>query len=125
MTVRATPYATAYSPPAPVLAVRVGRPAEEPQLAVRALVDTRADITVVPEPTAVALGLPRVGSIEVASYGGDVASVPTYAARLEVAGTVATVEVLADGDELLLGRDVLNRHRITLDGPVEELRVDD
>jgi len=39
---------------------------------------------------------------------------------------VVTIEVLANRDEpyVLLGRDVLNRHRIVLDGPQLLLDID-
>ncbi len=116
------PYDTRRSPPAPVLPLRVGRPRGEPVVAVAAVVDSGADITVVPEGLAGVLGLPPVGEVTVRGVAGAV-RVPVYAAEVEAVGTRRIVEAVALGADMLLGRDVLNRWRVTLDGPARVLRV--
>ncbi|MDQ7830016.1 MAG: hypothetical protein QN122_06030 [Armatimonadota bacterium] len=112
----AFPYDARRSPPAPVLPVRLGPPRTEPATAVAALVDSGADITVFPEGLPQALGLPRVSEVTVRGVAGT-ARVPVYAAEVEAAGRRQIVEVVGLGGEALLGRDLLNRWVVTLDGP--------
>jgi hypothetical protein len=53
--------------------------------------------------------------------------VPTYRVELALRGMQPmTLEVLAHVEEtfILLGRDVLNRHHIVLDGPKPTLTID-
>ncbi|MDQ7821141.1 MAG: retroviral-like aspartic protease family protein [Armatimonadota bacterium] len=119
---RTFPYDTRRTPPAPVLPVRLGRPQGEPAAAVAALVDSGADITVLPEGLARVLGLPQVSEVTVRGVAGT-ARVPVYAAELEAAGTRRIVEVVEVGAEALLGRDVLNGWVVTLDGPARVLRL--
>jgi predicted aspartyl protease len=89
---------------------------------VPALVDSGADITVVPEGVPEALGLPQIGELTVRGIGGT-RRVPVYAAEVEVAGWRRVVEVVAVGGVALLGRDVLNAWVVTLDGPRRALCV--
>ena len=89
---------------------------------VAALVDSGADITVLPEGLPQVLGLPQVSEVAVRGVAGT-ARVPVYAAELEAAGTRRIVEVVAVGVEALLGRDVLNGWVVTLDGPARVLRL--
>ncbi len=91
-------------------------------VAVATLVDSEADITVLPEGLVQVLGLPPVGEVMVRGVAGAV-RVPVYAAELEAVGTRRIVEVVAVGVDTLLGRDVLNRWMVTLDGPAKVLRV--
>ncbi|MDR7463212.1 MAG: hypothetical protein QN209_00750 [Armatimonadota bacterium] len=118
----AFPYDPRRSPPAPVLPVRLGPPRTEPATAVAALVDSGADVTVLPEGLPQALGLPQVNEVTVRGVAGT-ARVPVYAAELEAAGTRRIVEAVAVGAEALLGRDLLNGWVVTLDGPARVLRL--
>ncbi len=116
------PYDRRRSPPAPVLPVRVGVPGAEPAAALLALVDSGADLTVLPQGVPAALGLPAVGQLTVRGVAGS-AQATVYAAALEVAGRQRVAEVVALGGEALLGRNVLNAWALTLDGPAETLRL--
>jgi hypothetical protein len=65
--------------------------------------------------------------LPVAGFGGQVLLVPTYLVELTIRGLPAQpAEGLAHAGEpfVLLGRDVLNHHRLTLDGPGLALEVD-
>jgi hypothetical protein len=119
---REFPYDVRRTPPAPVLPIRFGPPRTEPTTAVAALVDSGADITVLPEGVPDALGLPQIGELTVRGVGGT-RRVAVYAAEVEAAGWRRIVEVVAVGSEALLGRDVLNAWVVTLDGPRQALRV--
>lgn len=117
------PYDSRRSPPAPVLPVRVGAPGKETATALLALVDSGADLTVLPYGVPAALGLPAVARLTVRGVVGS-AQATVYAAAVEVAGRQRIVEVVALGAEALLGRNVLNVLVLTLDGPRQSLGVE-
>jgi hypothetical protein len=92
-----------------------------------AQIDTAADRTVIPGSVVDRLGLVRLDEFVVAGLGGQVFVVPSY--RLELALRASShhlLEVISHAEEpfVLLGRDVLNRHRILLDGPNLALEID-
>lgn len=118
------PYDRQYDPPAPVLPLRVGPPRAEPVVAAPALMDSGADLTVLPEELVRTLRLPQIGEVTVRGVEGVARRVPVYAAEVEVAGIRRIVEVVGIRTNALLGRDVLNRMVITLNGPQQILRVE-
>lgn len=118
------PYDSRRTPPAPVLPLRVGTPGVEPSVAVPALIDSGADITVLPHTLVASLNLPQVGYLTVQGVGGMTQRALVYAAEIEVRGLRRIVEVVGMGGETLLGRDVLNLWVVTLDGPRRVLRVE-
>jgi predicted aspartyl protease len=88
--------------------------------------DTAADRTVIPGHLVEALGLLRLDELPVSGFGGQVFLIPTYRVELALHDLEAVmVEVLAHPEEpfILLGRDVLNRYRIVLDGPRLALEI--
>jgi len=117
------PYSSAFRPPAPVLSVRVGAPGREPLLGVVALVDSGADLSVIPLAAIQALELPQVGKTRIRGVTGVEESTPVHAAVLEVGGTSVLAEVVAWGDEAIVGRDVLSRFVLELNGPRETLTL--
>jgi predicted aspartyl protease len=110
-------YDAARHPPAPVLPARVGRPGQDPAVLLVFLVDTGADITVVPDAVARELRLPAVSQIAVRGIAGAIRSARVYAAEVEAGGGRSLVEVVGMGEEALIGRDLLNRWTVTLHGP--------
>lgn len=118
------PYDPGFDPPAPVLPVRIGPPGAEVEgVLLRVLVDTGADLTVVPEDVAVGAGLPPIGEVEVRGVGGEVRRATLYAAEVEVADASEVVETVGLGEEALLGRNLLNAFVLTLRGPDGVLEV--
>ena len=117
------PYDEEQDPFAPVVAIPAGAPASASSVLLPALVDTGADLTVVPAGVPAALGLPTVGAVTVEVADGSARQVPVFAAELELAEDTDLFEVLALGDEALLGRNVLNRRVLILDGPGRRLRL--
>jgi predicted aspartyl protease len=81
------------------------------------LVDTGADMTVVPESAARALRLPVVSQIRVRGFAGASRAARVYAAEVEIEGVRALAEVIGLGDDALMGRDLLSRWIVTLRGP--------
>jgi hypothetical protein len=92
-------------PPAPFVYGTFQNPADSTELHdVPVQIDTAADRTVLPDHVVQALGL----------------ALPTYAVRVAIHQLPAkTIKVVASSGEpwVLLGRDVLNDHRLCLDGP--------
>jgi hypothetical protein len=92
-----------------------------------ALIDPAADRTVIPGGLVDLLGLTPLEEIEVAGLGGRVFSVPTYKVELTIRTLLPQKVVIVAHDAepfILLGRDVLNRHRLLLDGPGLALEID-
>jgi hypothetical protein len=108
-------------PPAPFVHVTIRRPGPGQASDERpAQIDTAADRTVIPGDLVGQLGLVPLDELPVAGFGGPVLLVPTFLVELSIRGLPTwQVEVIARDREpyVLLGRDVLNRQRLLLDGP--------
>jgi hypothetical protein len=111
------------SPPAPFVYVTISRP-DELSITVSdvpAQLDSGADMSVIPANLVERLQLVQLDQAPVAGFGGHVTLAPTYLVGLAVRPFDAVVaRVIADRDEpfVLLGRDVLNRHHVELDGQI-------
>jgi hypothetical protein len=120
-------YQRQLQPPAPFVKVLLRNPASGVELRdLPAQIDTAADRTVLPDATVKALGLPQVGIMSFAAFGGVTFSLPVYAVLLGLHDLPAQpVKVAAHANEpwLLLGRDVLNSNRVLLDGPQLVLEI--
>ena len=116
------------APPAPFVHVSVRCP--ETGLTVTdlpSLIDTAADRSVIPGRLVEDLGLVPLDELPVCGFGGDSRLVLTYFVELAIRDLPPhLVEVLAHPDEpyILLGRDIMNQHRIILDGPRLALEID-
>ena len=120
-------YSRKHFPPAPVLEVRFITAAEglgtEP---LTAIVDTGADITLVPLSHLNQIAAPVTVERWIRSPWGERQRVLLYLVDVLVNNiTLPGVEVVGDERvrEVILGRDVLNRLRMLLDGPAGEIEV--
>jgi len=107
-------------PPAPFLDIVIYHPENSVQATrSRAKVDTAADISAIPAPWVVQLGLPIASKLTVEGYDGIPASVFTYTVLMEVGpARFKNLEVIAIPETYaLLGRDILNHFYIHLNGP--------
>ena len=115
-------------PPAPFDHVSIRGPAGDPVVeGLPAQIDTAADRTVMPAELVARLGLIPLDELPVAAFGGQVLLVPSSFVEVAVRGMAFhEIEALAHPEEpyILLGRDVLNRHRLHLDGPGLALQVE-
>jgi predicted aspartyl protease len=114
-------YTTQKNPPAPFVHVTLRNTATGQELAdLPAQVDHGADITAIPSRLANILELPRIRMLPVKGFGEPMLELPTVLVEITIRQMqpVAT-EALLSPDEpyVLLGRDLLNRYRIVLDGP--------
>ncbi|HLF25381.1 MAG TPA: retropepsin-like aspartic protease [Anaerolineae bacterium] len=124
-----TPYSQDYVPPAPVLLVSLTAPAETSQVGpYPALIDTGADGTFVPTALLERLSVPIVYATNVRSHlATRLRRVSVHKVDVLFDGVrLPDVEVVSDdsGDEIIIGRNVLNKLQLFLDGPkrVTDLR---
>jgi hypothetical protein len=114
-------YLDALDPPAPFVYISLTHPVTAAVLTdVPAQVDSAADRTVLPERLVQTLGLPQVGEIEIGGLGGSTRMIPVYAVPVSVhdrPSRLLAVISCAGEPWVLLGRDELNAHRMTHDGP--------
>ena len=115
------PYDAQYSPPAPSVEIRLGTPGESlasgPH---QALVDTGADISLVPLKHIRPLQTVPDDHRYLRSQWGERRKVAIYSLDISLGNVrLPAVEVVADerGDEIVLGRNVLNKLVMMLDGP--------
>lgn len=114
------PYNPSYYPPAPTLQIRfaiaeTGLSTDD----VLGIVDTGADATIVPIHYLEQIEAAVEGYGRVRGHWGSATSVNLYAVDVAVEEIVFPgILVVGDeeGDEVILGRDVLNRMRLLLDG---------
>ena len=120
-------YLSQLQPPAPFVNVTLRNPVTgAEQRDVPAQLDCAADRTLLPESIAKALALPQIGTIPIGGVGGFAQAMPSYPVEVKIHNLPAIViEVVASPGEswVLLGRDVLNAHRILLDGPQLALEI--
>ena len=112
-------YDRTFNPPAPVANVIVANPvATNKRSLLRGKMDTGADITVIPERVVAPLGISPKGRVWIRGYDGTYAQRPVYYVRITLEGLVLpTVRcIAANRPDVLLGRNVLNRFIIILDG---------
>ena len=116
-----TSYVAQLSPPAPFVSVTLRNPLTgAEQRDVPAQIDTAADRTLLPAALVQSLSLPHIGTIAMKVVGGITQTMPLYAVDVILDSMLAqTFEVVANAGEpwILLGRDIMNAHRMLLDGP--------
>ncbi|TET44435.1 MAG: hypothetical protein E3J66_00825 [Dehalococcoidia bacterium] len=117
-------YSKRFDPPAPVVELSICAPLSNASTSSVALVDSGADITVVPEPIISRLRLRRVDSMSASGFGKGVIEATVYSAILGVEGILnpKIYRILSwNEDYALIGRDLLNKLIAVLNGPNEEL----
>jgi len=115
------PYTTGYQPPFPVIRVVLHNNEEGLNtLTEDALLDTGSDGSIVPIVYLRQILAPALTDTRIRSHWGEWRSVQLFVVDLELDGLILPgVFVVGDeqGDEIVLGRNVLNKLRLLLDGP--------
>ncbi len=121
------PYDVRYQPPMPVVEIALCAPESGLSSApILAIVDTGSDITAIPQDYLIQVEAPVIGGGYLSSSWGDRQRIKIYEIDLHIGGkTFYSIEVAAasSGDEILLGRNVLNKLRLELDGPKQTVKL--
>ena len=115
------PYDDSYRPPFPVGQVVFHNGEEDLRTtALDALLDTGSDGSLVPIVHLEQILAPAISNTRIRSHWGEWRHVQLFLVDIELDGLILTdVSVVGDeqGDEIVLGRNVLNRLHLTLNGP--------
>jgi hypothetical protein len=116
------PHQSAYTPPIPALEITLQDP--DGNLSVgplEAVLDTGADISLVPVTLLEQLAAPEQDEVRLRSHWGDYTIFTTYLISIQLGSEILPgIEVVGDLSsqrEVLLGRDVLNKLLLLIDGP--------
>lgn len=133
-----TPFSQELFPPAPVLQIRLSAPAEPPNHnPLTALLDTGADFSIVPLRWLLQVGAPETRAAYVRGMWSPRQVVTVYMVDLHLdETTLPGIEVIAAQEEygeiddepdlnepLILGRNVLNRLLLLIDGPAQQTHL--
>jgi predicted aspartyl protease len=114
-----TAYDTSSQPPAPFIEFEVVSPQDSTQRHLaQGLLDTGAEVSVLPVEILTALQIPKASNMPVESWDGSSTLVTTYIVTLGIADArLDSIEmVAAPMPYAILGRDVLNHFILTLNG---------
>ncbi len=119
-------YDVSYDPALPVVEIEVASGMNEPGIALRAIVDSGADATIVPlrHLHQVAARIGRRAWMRGVTH--DRVPIDRYRLWVRVGGLRPVyLNVVADrqGDETILGRDALNQWLVTLNGPASTVEI--
>jgi predicted aspartyl protease len=122
-----TPYDTTHDPAIPTLPVLFGHSGERPWNGpFQAIIDTGADITIVPETVAKQVKAVPLNPGQLESQWGDIHPITIYLLDIELADQILPGVVVAGdpyADEIILGRNVLNKLALFLDGPQQQTDI--
>jgi predicted aspartyl protease len=121
-------YITQFRPSAPFVYVTIRTADGASEIGeLPAQLDTAADRTVVPMKVVDELAVEPMGNIPIGGVAGHVTLMPTFLVQVEIRLLRSVnVAVVAHREEpfVLLGRDVLNQFRVSLDGPGEVVEIE-
>lgn len=103
-------------PPAPCMEATFTNPYLNLSENIKAKLDTGADMTVIPEELAQRLRLVRARSARLLGYDGQLSVRPTHFVNIELNGYIFEMVEITYGDQVLIGRDILNKLEIHLYG---------
>jgi predicted aspartyl protease len=120
-------YSSDYFPAAPVTEIRLGAAGTKPVLGpFVALIDTGSDATAIPLAYLRQVGATKVDQAIIRSQWGERRHVNLYSVAIQIdQHYFPAVWVVGDtlSDELILGRNLLNRLLLLLDGPAATTEV--
>jgi hypothetical protein len=119
-------YDNDYNPAMPVVDIEIGRAMHNVSLAMKALVDSGADATIIPLNSLQEIRARRSRKMWMRGTAGGRLLVDLYQISLQLGPFVQTLlEVVGSrqNDEVIVGRDVLNHLTVTLKGPASSVEV--
>lgn len=128
MNVYSYTYDEVYDPPAPVLEISIYPPrSPSHELRLSVMIDTGADVSTLPLRVLKRIGAEYLETAVLRGMAGGRATVDLYRVAVRVGPhTVPAVRVagVASTTDAVLGRDVLNHLKITLDGPAQTIELE-
>lgn len=112
-------YDLAYIPAMPTVEIQIGRPDSVASFDLSALVDSGADVTMIPVSYLEEVAAIKRRRVSIRDISGRRADANLYTVSLQFAHYKRQrIDVVgnADTDEVIIGRDVLNHLVVTLDG---------
>ncbi|MSQ13174.1 MAG: hypothetical protein EXR47_03340 [Dehalococcoidia bacterium] len=121
-----TAYDAGFVPPAPTVEVVVQAVGSSAAERVVALLDTGSALSAIPQGLVERFGLQQVDLVEVRGVGQVSSPSPVFIVQMALSsGETWVTRVIGWRNPFaLLGRNVLNRWRVTLDGPAQRVRID-
>ena len=120
-------YSRDYFPAMPTLEIYLGLPSEAPFLGpLTAVLDTGADGTLVPARTLARFRTAETDRAWIVSQWGEYRLAKAYMLDVHIGSLrLPAIRVVSDerGKEVILGRDVLNKLRLLLDGPAQTTEI--
>lgn len=120
-------YDSTYNPPAPVIPVGIANPDDnKPPQRVQALIDSGSDATLIPLTILQKVGVYSGEQVNFRGVTGSRMIADAFRVVIHMpTGIAYGIRAIATrgSDEVILGRDVLNQWRITLDGPGETVEI--
>jgi len=110
-------YDRSVAPPGPVFSVSLSAPGSSLRIQETALLDTGADFSVLPVGLHSILGLPAAGNMLVAGVDGVAKLRRFWRAMVNTPAGTFPVRAVEWGDEVIIGRDILNSVDLRFDGP--------
>jgi predicted aspartyl protease len=122
------PYSRDYYPPAPIIEVTFVTAAESLRVGPLppALVDSGADGTIVPIDFLDRIHAPSTTEMSIRSHWGESRRILLYLVDVQIGDlTLPGMEVVGDeiSTEIVIGRDILNRLQVLLNGPGQTIEV--
>lgn len=108
-----------FNPPAPVLEVSLSSPVSQAEvIKIPAILDSGADMTVIPQNIVQQLQLKYVDEISAVGYEGIVKKTFVYSTKIifENIGNFIIRVITSDNDHALIGRDIINKWSVFLKG---------
>lgn len=119
-------YDNDYNPAMPVVDIEIGRAMDAASLALKAVVDSGADATIIPVHSLQEIHARRSRKMWMSGTTGGRVLVDLYQISIQFgpfAQTLLEVVGSAQTDEVIVGRDVLNHLTVTLNGPAHSVEV--
>ena len=119
-------YDNDYNPAMPVVDIEIGRAMDAASLALKAVVDSGADATIIPVHSLREIHARRSRKMWMSGITGGRVLVDLYQVSLQLgpfAQMLLEVVASTQNDEVIVGRDVLNHLTVTLNGPAHSVEV--
>lgn len=121
------PYDRNYYPALPILLIYLAYPGESlKQGPLSAMIDTGADSSIMPVSLLDQINAPFSDEARLRSHWGEWRTVSLFTVDIGIDELrLPAIEVVGDeeGDDLIIGRDVLNRLKLLLDGPAQQVEI--